>query len=171
MRMLAPLAALAALAFAQSAAAATITVNPVTFAPELQTKFEEDFGVREQEYLTRRVSSALERTLTRAGAELAPGGELVLDVTLIDAKPNRPTFQQLADRPGLDMGRSASIGGAELHGVLRTSSGEVLAEFDHDYRTPTIEDAYHTGAPWFDAYRAIDGFAAEAADAYEAHAR
>ena len=72
MRVLLPLAALAALAFAQSAAAATVTLTPVSFAPEFQTLLEEDLGVREGAQLQRRVAEQVDEALARVGAEVAP---------------------------------------------------------------------------------------------------
>lgn len=170
MRALVPLAALAAFAFAQSAAAATVTLSPVTLSEDFQTTLQEDYGEREGIYLQKEVTESVSRALTRAGAQLAPGGDLVLDVAIIDAKPNHPTLQQLSDTPSLDMMRSISIGGAELRGVLRRSSGEVLAEIDHEYNSPTL-DYVHSAGQWHDAYRAINGFAREVAEAYAANAR
>lgn len=170
MRALTALAALAALAFAQSAAAATITLAPVTLSPEFQTKLEDDYGVREGEYLVREVSQSVSRALARAGADVNGNGDLVLEISIIDAKPNRPTFQQLSDRPGLDSVRSISLGGAELHGVLRSASGAIVAEVDHEYHSPSLEYMFAAGQ-WTDANRAIDGFAREVAEAYTANAR
>jgi hypothetical protein len=82
-----------------SGAASGQTLQPVSYAPDFQTALEEDYGVREgaylQETLTRFVSQELaERGLSNRGVQI--------DLTIIDAKPNRPTMEQTADRPGLE---------------------------------------------------------------------
>ena len=44
-------------------------------------------------------------------------------VTIVDAKPNRPTMEQMSRRPGLDMLRSKSLRGMDLHGIAYDASG------------------------------------------------
>jgi hypothetical protein len=172
MRALIPLAAIIALAFAQSAAAATVTLSPVSFSPEFQETLQEDLGVHEGEYLQREVVREVSEALTHAGAQIGPGGQMTIDVAIIDADPNKPTMQQLGDRPGLDWGQSFSIGGAELHGIIRDASGNVLAEIDHFYRTPSIDYVIdRASGQWSDANRTIERFAEKVADAYAANAR
>lgn len=170
MRLLFPFAALTALALAQSAAAATVTLAPIGFAPEFQTTMEEDLGAREGARLQLQVAERVDAALARVGAELAAAGEMTLEITILDATPNRPTMQQLSARPGLDFGRSISTGGASLHGVLRGAGGQILAEIDHSYHTPTLQYVFASGQ-WTDADRAIRRFADKVADAYLANAR
>ena len=78
--------AFAAPAWAQSA--------PVSFSPEFQTSLEEDFGVREGEVLRTAVTEAIARELAQRGVSSTG---LSIDVTIVDAEPNRPTMQQLFD--------------------------------------------------------------------------
>jgi hypothetical protein len=171
MRALIPLAALAALAFAQSAAAATVTIAPVGLSPEFQTTLQDDLGEREGAYLQANVAEAVGNALTRRGAEIGTGGDYTLEITIVDARPNRPTMQQLRDEPGLDWSRSFSTGGAELRGVLRGAGGQVVVEVQHDYFTPSLEHVFAPAGSWSDAHRAIRAFANKVADAYAANAR
>lgn len=176
MRAFMPLAALAALAFAQTAlaqtaAAETVTIGPVAFSPEFEESLREELGEREGLYLQNEIARQVARELAEAGAALGPNGALTLEITLIDADPNKPTLEQLSDRPGLDYSRSISVGGAELRGVLRNANGQVLAEIDHEYNSVDLfQAATFALTTWQDAQRAIRGFARKAADAYAAQA-
>lgn len=173
-------AALAALAFAQTAAAATVSIAPVSLDPEFQARAgqraalndyrTEAFDQSDVAYLQRRVDDAVRAALTQAGADVGQGGGYVLDVTIVNADPNRPTMAQLRQRPGLDWINSVSTGGATLHGVLRDASGAVVADIDHEYYTPSLDWVYATSGAWFDADRSIRGFARKVADAYRARA-
>lgn len=167
MRMLGTMAAIAAIALAQTAAAATVTLAPVSFSPEFQEMLEEELGVREGDYLQHRVESAVTRALLRAGAQVGPGGDVTVEVSIISADPNRPTLQQLSDRPGLDMIRSFSVGGAELRAVIRRASGET-AEVRHRYYSPSLAYVGLPAGQWTDANRAINSFAGKVARAYQA---
>ncbi len=170
MRMLTVAAALAALAFAQSASAAIVTVAPVSFSPEFQTALDEDLGAREGGYLQRRVEAVVSRALERAGAQIGPGGQLSVEIAIIDADPNRPTMQQAVERPGLDTIRSFSVGGAELHAVIRGAGGQALAEVSHRYYSPSLDYVFTPADQWSDANRAINTFARKVADEYRARA-
>jgi hypothetical protein len=166
MRITFALAGLAALAFAQSAAAAPV-IGPISFSPELQTALEEDIGIREGEKLQRWTSEAVGRALARHGAENA---SVTVEIDIVDADPNRPTMNQLSENPDLDAIRSISIGGAELHGVLRGADGEVITEVTHRNYDMTLDDVVG-GTTWEAARQAIRQFAEKVADAYVANAR
>jgi hypothetical protein len=167
MRLFPAICGLAALAFAQGAAA--VTLAPISFSPELETELHDDLGVREGDYLRDDVEGAVRSALTRRGVDLASGG-VTIEIVIVDADPNRPTMQQLAERPGLDPIRSISIGGAELRAVLRDASGGVIAEVDHRGYNHTLADVQSMAAnTWSEARRSIRRFAGKVADAYVAH--
>lgn len=155
----------AALALFQWAPAAAQPVS-VSYSPEFQASLHDTLGDREGAYLTREVNHAISAALARRGVA-AGSGAIVVETTIIDADPNRPTFQQLVDRPGLDPMRSISIGGAELHAVLRSADGRVLTEVNHRRYDFTIEDVFPS-MTWSAADQAIRGFAEKVADAYVA---
>jgi hypothetical protein len=167
MRLTFVLAGLAALSLAHSAAAAPATVS-ISFSPEFQQQLEEELGAREGDVLQSAVSDAVGRALAERGVDGAP---VTVEVSIIDARPNRPTMQQLVDEPGLDAIRSISIGGAELRGVLRGADGQVLSEVTHRRYNHNLQDIAGPATTWTEARRAIRQFANKVADAYVAHAR
>jgi hypothetical protein len=170
MRVTSLLAGLAALAFSQAALAASVNVAPVSYSPEFQEALNDDLGAREGEYLSRAVHEAVANALAERGATLG-GGELTIEISIIDADPNRPTMQQLANQPGLDPIRSVSIGGAELRAVLRNSSGDVVSEVTHRRYNHSLADLNGASTTWTEANRAIRQFARKVADAYTENAR
>ncbi|MDX2235840.1 MAG: hypothetical protein NW200_15175 [Hyphomonadaceae bacterium] len=159
--------ALAGLALATPAFAADVAVRPMAVESALQEKFTDDYGEREIAILQRTVARALERELKQAGATLADDAPLTVETTLVDVKPSRPTFQQAADRPGLDTLRSISVGGAELRARILGADGAVVKEIAYEwYETDlAFSNAITT---WADAERAIRRFAHKVGDAYAA---
>lgn len=114
---LAPLTAAMALAGAVAAqpSAVVVTVSP-DFA-----KTAAELGEREVQQQADDLARTVERVLNEQQA--LNGARIELVIT--DLKPNRPTIQQATDKPGLDMMRSISIGGAAIEGTITTASGEV----------------------------------------------
>jgi hypothetical protein len=168
MRLIPAFCGVAALAFVQSAAA--VTLAPVTFSPEFQTALSEDIGVREGEYLAANVEDAVRNALARRGVDVGSAGGTI-EIVIVDADPNRPTMQQLSNQPGLDAIRSFSIGGAELHAVLRGADGAVLTQVEHRGYNSSLAEFHGMppAAPWSEARRSIRRFAEKVADAYVAH--
>lgn len=114
---LAPLTAAMALAGAVAAqpSAVVVTVSP-DFA-----KTAAELGEREVQQQADDLARTVERVLN---AQQALNGARI-ELVITDLKPNRPTIQQATDKPGLDMMRSISIGGAAIEGTVTTASGEV----------------------------------------------
>lgn len=135
--------------------------TPVSFSPEFQTALEEEYGTREGDYLRDAVAEAINAELSRRGVSNAGS----IDVTIVDAEPNRPTMQQLFDRPSLDAS-SVSIGGAELRATL--PSGEVVTYRRYNH---SLADVSGPATTWTEARRAIRQFAIRVADAYIASPR
>ncbi len=169
MRLIPAFCGLAALAFAQSAAA--VTVAPISFSPEFESELNEDLGMREGDALRLDVERAVAAALASRGVASDSGGGTI-EIVIVDAEPNRPTLQQLSNEPGLDFIRSFSIGGAELRAVIRGANGDVLTEVEHRNYNQSL--AEFNGMPpagtWSEARRAIRRFANKVADAYVAHA-
>jgi hypothetical protein len=140
---------------------ALIALVALALAPaEIVVKYSEDFaetlakdyGEREGEFLTSRVERDLARALSRAGADVSR-----VEVTIVDAKPSRPTFKQAGDRPGLDMFRSVSLGGMDLEATAFNAAGEPVGTMAYDWYEWDIRN---TGfSTWYDASRASDRFA------------
>ncbi len=118
---------------------------------DFQEKLEDDYGERELDYLTDEIREDLTRELGKA--EVSPAR---IDVTILDAKPNRPTFEQLG-AGGLSF-ESFSIGGMDLKAVAYNASGEVMGELEYDWFENDIRDARFQST-WGDARRASGRFA------------
>ena len=149
MRKLAFFAPLAAtLAVAAMAQAQTPTVN-VTVGPELQREIEKlgDREVNEQ-------IAGLQAEVAKALAERYPGA--TANLVLVDLKPNRPTFEQVRQTPGLDPIRSVSIGGAAIRGEIITADGQ-SRPVEFSYFSPNIRDVWGYSV-WRDADRAFERF-------------
>ncbi len=149
---LAPLALVAGLA---APAAAQPTVN-VTIGGDLVEQVE-SLGQRDVDRQLQRLQEVVSRALVERGA--LDGAQVNLVVT--DLKPNRPTFQQAVDRPGLSVIDSISIGGATIEGEIVTADGQRLPVRYSRY-SPNLADVQGFGT-WQDAERAYNRLAANLA--------
>ena len=161
-------AALAAAATASVAfAGAPVSSVDVRVSPEVQAKAEKrsrpftqrgfSYGTRDLDYLSRDLKQQIEREVG-----VAPNGDR-LEVTITDLKPNRPTFKDLGERPGLSA-LSPALGGARLEGVRISADGArtpvSYQRYDFD-----IRDSVRWGiTPWSTAQTAFSGFARKVAD-------
>ena len=152
---LAPLAAV--LAFSAAPAMAEPALISVSLGPDLQEKAEE-LGPREVQEQADRLAELVGRALARDGDLDGARIELVLT----DLRPNRPTFQQLIDRPGLDGHRSISIGGAAIEGQITTADGRILP-VRYDWYSSSLADVRGINT-WADADRAYRRLAVNLAD-------
>jgi hypothetical protein len=124
----------------------------VTVGPELQLKAVNSLGQRDVDDLVKSLQTAVEKRLAKTGAY--DGAHI--DLVLVDAEPNRPTFKQLGDTPGLSL-RSFGIGGARIEGRAVAADG-VVTPLRYSYYSPDIRWA-SSKAIWSDADWAIDTFA------------
>lgn len=139
-----PLAAAAAVA---SAAQAQPTGVSVALDPAFETKAEQLGRTEVQEQMDRLgeiVSRAIAADPDLAGARV--------ELVLTDLRPNRPTLEQVRDRPGLDPFRSISIGGAAIEGRIVTADGQVRPVSYERFSTSLSE--VHGAGVWDDAERA-----------------
>lgn len=157
MRRIAFLAPLAAALAVSGAAAAQPSAVIVTVSPDF-AKTAQELGERDVQQQVSDLTRTVERVLTQRHA--LDGARIELVIT--DLKPNRPTIQQMSDKPGLDGMRSLSIGGAAIEGTVTTASGAV-EPVKFDYYTPTLADA-RGSTTWTDAQRAYDRLARNLAE-------
>ncbi len=150
MRMIA-IAASALLASATAASAAPTSVT-VSIAPALQTKAVESLGVRDVNELAAQLQSTVEKRLAKTSAYDGARIELVL----ADAKPNRPTFKQMSDKPGLSY-ESFGIGGAQIEGRAIAADGTVTP-IAYKYYESDIRES-RRGGTWADAEGTFQMFA------------
>ena len=158
MRKLAFLAPLGAvLAVAAGPALADPATVSVTIGPDLQEKTR-DLGERDVREQADRLAEVVRRAL--ADSDDLDGARI--DLVLTDLKPNRPTFEQMADRPGLDPHRSISIGGAAIEGRITTADGRVLP-VKYDWFSQSLAEV-RGFSTWQDADRAYERLASRLAD-------
>lgn len=149
------LAALTALALL-AAPMAMATEISVGFSEDFQEKLDDDYGVREGDYLAREVTEDVEAALAKAGVDVAR-----VEITIVDAIPNKPTFKQLGDEPGLDYGLSQSIGGMKFTAVAYGEDGTEAGHLDYKWYETDIRFAGLS--TWHDARRASSRFATKLA--------
>ena len=152
MRSLA-MAAIALLGSATAALAAPASVS-VSIGPELQARAVKTLGVREVNDLAAELRTTVERQVAKNPAYDGARIELVL----ADAQPNRPTFKQLGDTPGLSY-QSFGVGGAEIRGVSIAASGAVTP-IDYKYYESDIRWA-RWSSTWADAENTFQRFASD----------
>ena len=124
----------------------------VQIGPKLQKEAEKTLGVREVDRLAADLKRQVEREVARTG--VLDGARL--ELVLVDAKPSRPTFKQLGDRPGLSY-ESFSLGGARIEGKAIAVDGAVTPLHYQWYETDIRWSPYRT--TWGDADTAFGQFA------------
>lgn len=149
------ISAIASLLMALPASALTVEARVST---EFQKKLDEDIGVRESKVLTDLLTRKIEKTFKDKGVT----ADRVV-VTIEDARPNRPTMEQVSNKPGLDPMRSISIGGAHVTGKAYDASGKEIGTIDYDWYETNLDNV--VGATtWTDARTTFDRFARRFAD-------
>lgn len=141
------LAALISIAVLASAGAASAQTVSVAIGPKLQEKAG-DYGQRELDFLARDLQAAVERRVAAA-----PGR---YELVIVDARPNRPTPQQLSNRPGLSL-MSFGIGGATIEGDYVAPDGSRAPLRYKWYESDIAWAQFET--TWGDAETAFDKFA------------
>lgn len=156
MKLIALLSSVAATAAIGTSAAALPPISRVTvdIGPKLQEKAAEDYGVREVDELAADLQEDVERALAKAGGLAPEGGRL--ELVLVDAKPNRPTMQQMSNKPGLSM-QSFGIGGATIEGRAVFPDG-TSTPISYKWYESDIRQAIPS-TTWSDAQRTFDRFA------------
>lgn len=153
MRRLAFIAPVAlALGLAVSPASAQTPQVNVTVGGDLVDEVE-NLGQRDVDLQVERLTTVVSRELARRGG--LEGAQV--NLVLTDLKPNRPTFEQATQRPGLSVIHSISIGGATIEGEVVTADGQRLPVRYSRYST-SLADVFGFGT-WQDADRAYDRLA------------
>ncbi len=115
------------------------------------------YGERDLDSLEDKLEKSLEKAFFKIGLDVADDAEMILKVTILDAKPNRPTLYQLQKDIGLSY-QSVALGGAEIQGELLDVDGAIVATMTYKYYANDIQQAQY-GGTWSDANRAFMRFA------------
>jgi len=134
----------------------------VTIDPAFAKDKGKDYGLKDLQALADTLKTSVEARLSaKSRLNLGAADAATVNLVLVDAKPNRPTFKQMADRPGLSM-QSFGIGGAEIKGEqVMPDGGKIMlgySWYESDIRWSQAQST------WADAERAIDGFARRLAE-------
>ena len=152
-------AALALAALLSGAAAAVsagqLPVTAVEFTPEVQDKLRQ-YGARGGGG----AAGCRPRVRVAAAARTTLAEGLTVTITVRDVAPTRPTRQQSADDPALDVMQTRYLGGAALVGEVRDAHQQLVATVRHRYFSPAIREAALSPDPWGDARLAIEQFTA-----------
>ena len=140
-----------------------VAIGEIAYGPEL-VEHAEDFGERELDRLAGYLRDALERELAD---QLGDGGH-VLNATILDAQPNRPTMEQMSGARALHHS-SVSIGGADVEAQLVSADGEILETYSYGWRSWNIRDVVGH-AQWIDARRTFSLFADQVSDSLDERA-
>ena len=138
----------------RAASAGLLPVAAVEFSPEAQDKLRQ-YGAQEAAVL----QSAILESVSRAAARATLPDGLTVTITVRDVAPTRPTRQQSADDPALDVMHSRYLGGAALVGEVRDARQQLVATVRHRYFPASLREAALSPDPWADARLAIDQFA------------
>jgi hypothetical protein len=149
------ISALAGLLMASPAMALTVEAKVST---EFQKKLTDDIGVRESKVLTDSLTSKVTRIFEQKGVK----AERVV-VTIEDARPNRPTMEQVSNKPGLDPIRSISLGGAHVTGIAYDAAGAQIGTIDYDWYESDLTNVI-AATTWSDARETFDRFARKFAE-------
>lgn len=146
--------ALLLLGAAQPALAApAVSEVKVSIGPALTQKADE-IGTRDLDILAAELRRSVERKLPPR-----PGGG-TLSLVIEDAKPNRPTPQQMSNTPGLSLD-SFGVGGARISGDYVDPAGKTTPIAYSWWETDIRWARY--GSTWHDAESAFDRLAARLA--------
>jgi hypothetical protein len=132
----------------------------VVFAPAVSDRMAA-YGEGERATL----ESAVDTAVTRAVRQVSLPAGVTIQVTVEDLAPSHPTREQLMANPAVDPTRTHFLGGAELAGTVRDSSGHVLTTVTHRYFPATLGLGSASKDAWADARLAIDQFALKLAAA------
>ena len=116
------------------------------------------YGDRAIEDLLEEMHEEITGDFAKRGLVLSESAPTLLRITIVKAKPNRPTFNQLGEDPSLSF-KSYGIGGAEVSAEFITAGGDVVGTAEYDYYS-SFGDRPHLSASgvWTDADRAMSRF-------------
>jgi len=115
------------------------------------------YGDKAIAYLIEDMNDELLTDLTKRGIALSDTAPTVLRVTIENAKPNRPTFNQLSKEPSLSF-QSFGIGGADVSAEVIAANGEVIGEAEYDYYASFNDRPFRPIGTWEDTRRAFSFF-------------
>lgn len=115
------------------------------------------FGVKDLNGLTEKIETNTTRALAKKDITVSDEADLVLKVTLVDVKNNRPTQRQIKQQVTLSF-QSLQLGGARIEGELFTKDGRSLGTISYSYYESFFDDFSGGRGRWSDANETIQRF-------------
>lgn len=115
------------------------------------------YGEKDLNRLTARLEKWTSKELEKKGVNVSSDSNLVLKLTLVDVRPNRPTQKQLSKQPGLSF-NSFGNGGAEIEGELFAADGSSLGIISYGYFDTFLDEFDRNSAMWTEARRVMQRF-------------
>jgi len=114
-------------------------------------------GQKDLDVLTKNIKERATKSFTKKDIVISEDADLVLKIKLLDAKNNRPTFEQQSRETSLSF-RSFGLGGAEIEGELFTKDGTSLGTVKYAYYENQFDEFTQNTSTWTDAKIAISRF-------------
>lgn len=140
---------------------ASIGVGRIDFSTAMVYKAE-SLGQQELRRLASYLRENLDEALTRSNWHGMSTQENVLNVTIVDAAPNRPTLHQINNLEGAHYSDQFP-GGASLTATLVDGDGMVIATFSYAWFNDALDEDASYGI-WTDTRLTFDRFANSVAD-------
>ncbi len=120
----------------------------IVFEKSLEKQFAEDYGDKEKTVIADMVKGEIAKKFN--------GKDYRYEISINAITPNRPTMQQMDNKPGLSY-QSFGVGGANLSGKVFDQAGNLIAETKYDYYN---NDIWHSQGnwTWHDAEWAVETF-------------
>ena len=115
------------------------------------------YGQRDLDHLTEKLEEWTSEALTKKGLNITDEAATVLKLTLVDARNNRPTQNQLTHDSSLNF-QSFGLGGAEVSGELFDARGNSLGAVSYAYYDNFLDRFSKSNGTWFDARQAMRRF-------------
>ena len=116
------------------------------------------YGDRAIVYLIEEMQEEIVEDFSKRGLTLSDSAPTLMRITIVGAKPNRPTFNQLSKDASLSF-QSFGIGGADMTAEFISAGGNVVGTAEYDYYSgfgdrPNLQSS----GTWTDANRAFSRF-------------
>jgi len=120
----------------------------IVFDQKLEKQFAEEYGEKEKTVITDMIKEEIAKKFS--------GKDYRYEININQITPNRPTMQQMDNKPGLSY-QSFGIGGANISGKVFDQSGKLVAETKYDYYGNDIWHSQYDWT-WHDAEWAVERF-------------
>ena len=120
------------------------------------------YGEQSLEHLAKSLKRKMTNKFKKTGISVSDDAPTTMRITIVDAKNNRPTGNQLSNQPGLSY-TSFGLGGATLNAELLDQNGNSLGTMTYSYFETDIDLSAQFSGMWHDANRSFRFFAKKAA--------